>query len=122
LTTHVEELIRQLADLERGLGDSGCFAPTPEDVRVCGEIARCGHAIDRTEVVDDRVVQLEFTGAPYGLPHAGIPPESSYGISNISRENICFYLGWESQNNSTASVVLWGEVDFELLHRIENGT
>jgi|SRR6267142_623445 len=92
LTTDVEKLIRKLANLESGLSDACRLDTTPKDVLIIRIVTRVGHAIDSAKVVNGRVVQLELAGTVDGLADAGVPPETSDGIGDISREDVGLYL------------------------------
>ena len=88
LTTDVEKLIRKLANLESGLSDACRLDTTPKDVLLIRHVARVGHTIDGAKVVNGRVVQLELAGTVDGLTDARVPPKTSDGIGDISREDV----------------------------------
>jgi hypothetical protein len=92
LTTDVEKLIGKLANLESGLGNACRLDTTPKDVLIMRHVTRVGHAIDSAKVVNGRVVQLELARTVDGLTDAGVPPETSDGIGDISREDVGLYL------------------------------
>ena len=60
LTTDIEQLVGQLADLECCLCDTCCLDTRTEDILVCGEVSGGSHTIDSVEVIYGRVVELEF--------------------------------------------------------------
>src|ERR1700678_3496772 len=74
LATDIEQLIRQIANLERRFRDSCRLHTTPEDVLVGWEIRRGGHMVDRVEVVHGGVVELELARAVHGFLHSRVPP------------------------------------------------
>jgi hypothetical protein len=122
LATHVEELVRKLADLEGRFCDPCRFDTTTKDILIGGHVMRFGHAVDSGEVVHGGIVELELSGAADGLTHARIPPETLDGIGDISRENVGLNLRWQGKDDRTAGVILWGKRDVQLGHGLEDGT
>jgi hypothetical protein len=84
LTTNVEKLIGKLANLESGLSNACRFDTTPKDVLIMQHVMRVGHAINSTKVVNGQVIQLGLARTVDGLRDAGVLPETSDSIGDIS--------------------------------------
>ena len=121
LATDIEELVGELADLERGLGDTGGLDTGAEDVLVGGHVVGRGHAVDGVEVVDGRVVELELAGARDGLLDSGVFPEAADGVRNVAGEDVALDLARQRQDDGTPRVVLRGELDVQMGHSLEDG-
>ena len=60
LATDIEKFVCEFADLESRLGDTSGLDTRPKDILVGGGVTRRRHSVDRVEVVDSRVVELEL--------------------------------------------------------------
>jgi hypothetical protein len=126
--------------LERRLGNARRLDSTPQDILVRRQVVRGGHAVDRVEIVDRAIVELELAGAADGFLYAGVytgvssvrapggksnkartPPKATEGIGEVAGEDICLNLGREREDLCAAGIVLRGERNVELRHRLENG-
>jgi len=82
LTPDVHELIRQLPDFERRLGDARRFDSGAEDILVGRDIVRGSQAIDDIKVVYGTVVELELSRTADSCFDSGISPEVANGVGD----------------------------------------
>ena len=122
LSSNVEQLVRELADLESRLRDTSGLDTTPEDILVGGEVAGCADAVNRVEVVDGRVVELELAGTGDGLLDGGVTPEGADGLCDVAGEDVGFDSVGHGEDGGSAGVVLGLEGEVERGEGVEDGT
>jgi hypothetical protein len=121
LATDVEETVGELANLERRLGDAGRLDTGAEDILVRRQVVGVGHAVDRAEVVDGGVGELELSRAGDGMLDTRVVPEAADSVGDVTREDVTLDLGRERKNDCAPGVILWLERDIELRHGLEDG-
>jgi hypothetical protein len=121
LPTDIEQLVRQLSDLERRLRNTRRLDTTPQDILIRRQIPRRTQPIQTIEIIHRRIVQLELPAASDSSLNGGVAPEVADGVGNVAGEMVCFDLGGHGEDGGAAGVVGGGEGEVEGGEGVEDG-